>query len=203
MRAIVTGASSGIGLAVCKRLIRDGLEVHGLCRYPPSEPAIRWHRCDFVYGLGSALEGVGDADVVVHAAFTYEPRALARVGRWALVALEPACRTGSLVVLSSTAVLTPEPGSDYVADKIAQESLAMEWAKSHAPAGRVNIVRPGYVSRTRTWPQEDPERAATLPLKRFPTPEDVADAVAMVALNRSMTGSVVTVDGGWSVGRST
>ena len=39
-------------------------------------------------------------------------------------------------------------------------------------------------------------QAAAVPLKRGPTPEDIATAVLYLATARSVTGSVIAVDGG-------
>jgi NAD(P)-dependent dehydrogenase (short-subunit alcohol dehydrogenase family) len=68
---------------------------------------------------------------------------------------------------------------------------------------RVNAVSPG-VTDTPWWDDQPPElkasyfetAAATLPVRRVGTPEDVAEAILFLAGNRFTTGVVLDVDGG-------
>ena len=76
------------------------------------------------------------------------------------------------------------------------ESLAIEWA----PAVRVCAVTPGLIATPESAAHyPDPAAiAATVPMGRFGSPEDVADAVAFLASNRATyaTGTHLVLDGG-------
>lgn len=193
MIVIVTGGSSGIGKACVERL------GAGAVGPPRSE-------CDLLRpeSIRSFVGQVGEFDAIVHCAYSYEEPE--RVGRKALETLwlcgSPMLRErgGALVVLSSVAV----PRGDrtaYAEDKRAQERMAMGYARDGAPDVRVNIVRAHLISGTRAHPVEDPKRAAEVPLRRYGRPEEVAEAVWLAVTCRHMTGSVVTVDGGHSIGQ--
>jgi Tropinone reductase 1 len=81
--------------------------------------------------------------------------------------------------------------------------LAVEWAPQRI---RVNVVAPWYVRTELTAPVlDDPARAAAIlartPLGRVGEPEDVARAVAFLAMPASgwITGVTLPVDGGFCV----
>jgi 3-oxoacyl-[acyl-carrier protein] reductase len=40
-------------------------------------------------------------------------------------------------------------------------------------------------------------RPNLIPVRRFGTPEEVAEAVAMIAANAYLTGQMINVNGGW------
>jgi 3-oxoacyl-[acyl-carrier protein] reductase len=72
-----------------------------------------------------------------------------------------------------------------------------------APETRVNAVAPGFVDTgwTRTWPKATKEEAADRAvLKRFCTPQDIADVIVFLCVGTSMiTGQTIVVDGGLSL----
>ena len=74
-RALVTGASSGIGEAIGLALQREGVEVLGLARRPTCFPTSL--RCDLMdrSQIASALQHAGDIDILVNAA-GYNPRSI-------------------------------------------------------------------------------------------------------------------------------
>ena len=85
-------------------------------------------------------------------------------------------------------------------------TLAVEWARYGI---RVNAVAPGPVhtegTDERLWLSEDVVRAVTagVPLGRFGTPEEIAEAVRFLAGPRAsyITGQVLAVDGGQWLGK--
>lgn len=92
-------------------------------------------------------------------------------------------------------------------------SLTRQLAVDLAPQVRVNAVAPGPVGTEHLYADlatasyggfeqvEDATGAVieSVPLKRMITPEDVAEAVAFLASARSMTGAVLSIDGGTTI----
>ncbi|MFF3909849.1 SDR family oxidoreductase [Streptomyces sp. NPDC001848] len=116
----------------------------------------------------------------------------------------PAIRKGGSVVLTTgSAGRRPLPGTTVAASPCgAVESLTRALALELAPI-LVNVVSPGLV-HTELW-RDMPEEgrrglfesgAASLPVGRVGTPEDVAEAYLYLMRGGSSTGSVVVVDGG-------
>jgi NAD(P)-dependent dehydrogenase (short-subunit alcohol dehydrogenase family) len=114
---------------------------------------------------------------------------------------------GSIVGFSSIRAETVEPGqSVYAATKAGLEMLARAAACEFGPAGvRVNVVRPGVVETPLTVPlRENPEWAQAYATKsalgRWARPEELAGAAVYLAGPAAtfVTGSVLTVDGGWT-----
>lgn len=199
MRALVTGSTSGIGRACALRFASEGWDIMDVARSSQHYP------CDVsdASALRKVLSSENALDAIVHCAYTYREGQVHRVGQDALEVLwmfgapllKKVC--GSLVILSSVAA--KDPTTPYALDKRAQERRAMAFAKEGAPDIRVNIVRPHLIADTRTHPTETRERKNEVPLQRYGYPHEVADVVWLCATNRHMTGSVVTVDGGYGI----
>jgi 3-oxoacyl-[acyl-carrier protein] reductase len=109
-------------------------------------------------------------------------------------------RGGAVVNVTSVAGLGGQGSSiPYAASKAALNCLTKSLARTFAPHVRVNAVAPGPV-RTR-WLADHPDlidRAVrATPLGRAASPDDIADAVAYLALAAGLvTGQVMVVDGG-------
>jgi NAD(P)-dependent dehydrogenase (short-subunit alcohol dehydrogenase family) len=95
--------------------------------------------------------------------------------------------------------LTPQFVS-YTLTKSALHTATTTLAQALAPRVRVNAVAPGP---TLPSPRQDAaafaRQAATLPLGRGPTPQDIAGAVLYLAGAVSVTGVTIAVDGGQHV----
>jgi NAD(P)-dependent dehydrogenase (short-subunit alcohol dehydrogenase family) len=115
--------------------------------------------------------------------------------------------SGHIITVASVAGTIVFPGRcAYVASKGAALMFAKSLAVDYAKDGiRSNAVCPGMVYTPMTaWRlDQDEQRAAIdrmIPLGRVAQPEDIADAIALLASGRLgyMTGSALTLDGGWS-----
>ena len=93
----------------------------------------------------------------------------------------------------------------YTASKHALVGLTRALANELAARGvTVNAIAPGYVTTENTGPlRADAERMrsllARIPAGRFAEPDEIAGAAVFLASEAAsyITGSVVTVDGGW------
>jgi len=111
---------------------------------------------------------------------------------------------GSIILVGSVSGTRPSPGTAaYGAAKAGLHhlvtSLAIEWG----PAVRINCVVPGFVATEAVAEQYgDPTVvaavAATVPLRRLATPDDVAQACLFLASPgaRYVSGTCLTVHGG-------
>jgi NAD(P)-dependent dehydrogenase (short-subunit alcohol dehydrogenase family) len=171
--------------------------------------------------VGGALDVLGRLDLLVNnaggtpfaEAATASPRLAEKIIALNLtapfhlsVAAYPALKAtrGSIVNIASVSGTRPSPGTAaYGAAKAGllnlTQTLAVEWA----PEVRVNAVTAGLV-RTEAAGQHYGDEAtiarvaATVPLGRFATPTDIAEAVVFLASDRAryITGSQLLVHGG-------
>jgi 3-oxoacyl-[acyl-carrier protein] reductase len=128
------------------------------------------------------------------------------LGRAVLPAMK-ARGAGRIVHVDSEVADRPPPlRSAYATAKAAQVGLALSWARELAPLGiTVNTVAPGFVpvERHADVPAETRDAyVATVPLGRFGTREEIADAVAFFASPTAayVTGQRLVLDGGRRLG---
>lgn len=126
--------------------------------------------------------------------------------------LVPLMPEGSSVVFTtSLANVKAVPAlSAYGAAKAALRSMTRSLAGELSPRGiRVNAVNPGPIGETDIlqkvgMPKEAKDQvylqmAESVPMKRLGTPEEIAKAVAFLAIDATFTtGAEIPVDGGWS-----
>lgn len=112
-------------------------------------------------------------------------------------------RSGNIVNISSVVGEMGNAGqANYVASKAGMIGLTKTFAKEFGSRGvRVNAVAPGFVqtAMTEALPAEVKEKAlASIALKRFATPQDIAKAVLFLASEDAsyITGHVLAVNGG-------
>ncbi|HTG70077.1 MAG TPA: SDR family NAD(P)-dependent oxidoreductase [Candidatus Udaeobacter sp.] len=108
-------------------------------------------------------------------------------------------KQGAIVNVGSIAGLTGLGSSlPYAVSKAAVHGLTKSLARALAPEIRVCSVVPGAVA-TRWWEgrEEAMHRlAGHILLQRISTPEDIASLISSVLQQESMTGQLITVDGG-------
>jgi 3-oxoacyl-[acyl-carrier protein] reductase len=116
-------------------------------------------------------------------------------------AVLPAMRArgwGRLIFISSVAAqLGGVVGPHYAASKAGLHGLAHAYAALLAKEGiTANVVAPALIA-TEMVRANPRARADLIPVGRFGTPEEVSEAVAMVAANGYITGQTINVNGGW------
>ncbi|HPC82102.1 MAG TPA: SDR family oxidoreductase [Thermoanaerobaculaceae bacterium] len=173
MRSIVvTGASSGIGLACARRFLEAGDRVVAQYRTnrEPLEALAAKHagrvlavQADLATEAGcvQVMAVAGTPDVVVHSAGIWNDGAIRTLTASVLeemfrtntfsayyLSREAAktMRKGSIIFVGSTAGERGEPGhSHYAGSKAALWGLVQSLAQELAPGIRVNLVSPGWV----------------------------------------------------------
>jgi NAD(P)-dependent dehydrogenase (short-subunit alcohol dehydrogenase family) len=104
----------------------------------------------------------------------------------------------SIVNVIDQRVFRPTPRFfSYTLSKSALHTATTTLAQALAPRVRVNAVAPGpTLPSPRQSPAQFAEQAALLPLRRGPSPEEIAAAVLYLAGAASVTGVTIAVDGG-------
>ncbi|WP_406622624.1 SDR family NAD(P)-dependent oxidoreductase [Acidovorax sp. SDU_ACID1] len=106
---------------------------------------------------------------------------------------------GCVVNVSSHAGVRPKGASiPYAASKAALNHMTRLLALSLAPRIRVNAVAPGLVDTplTADWTAAQALWRERSPMRRAAQPQDIAQAVALLAASGYMTGEILLLDGG-------
>jgi NAD(P)-dependent dehydrogenase (short-subunit alcohol dehydrogenase family) len=108
-------------------------------------------------------------------------------------------RAGSVINISSHAGVRPKGASiPYSASKAALNHMTRLLALSLAPDIRVNAVAPGLVDTplTADWTEAQALWKTRAPMRRAASPDDIAQAVSMLAASDYLTGEILLSDGG-------
>lgn len=229
-RAVVTGGTRGIGLAICRLLSERGYAV--TATYARSEedarrarealPAVKFVRADAAEEADAAALFAEGVDLLVCNAGIdlfkqiqdVSAEEYARVMNVNFGGVFFACKHavkkmlaagggGAIVTVSS---VWGEVGgsceSIYSASKGAVIAFTKALAKELAPSGiRVNCIAPGAVDTAMNARLDEDERRTLceeIPLGRFATAEEVAEAALLLAEHPYLTGTVLNVNGGWN-----
>ena len=111
----------------------------------------------------------------------------------------------SIVNIANQRVLKPTPRFfSYTLSKSALASATVTLAQVLAPNVRVNAVAPGpTLPSPRQTAEQFARQASAVPIKRGPSPQDIAAAVVYLAQAKSVTGVAIAVDGGQHLARRT
>ena len=184
--AIVTGGSTGIGVAICRALLDQGYEVICLSRRDAgvrsprlrsvsvdlsdatatkevaAEIAKQEAVCTIVHNAGAILEKplaaveLGDVDALAHLHLS-APISLVQAN---LPAMQ-AASYGRIVLISSRAVLGLARRTSYAATKAGMLGLVRTWALELGPMGiTANAVAPGPIEDTEMFDGVVPQGAA-------------------------------------------
>lgn len=226
-RAVVTGASRGLGFAIAAALADAGAEVLAVARGAgPAHPGVEAWAADVEDAGFHAGLAARDLDILVNNAGMNRPLPIAEMPvadldrmlglnvRAAYLSAQAAVRAmlahgrgGVIVNISSQMGHVGSPNrTAYCMTKHALEGLTKAMAVELAPANiRVNAVAPTFIDTPWTAAMfDDPafkdHVLGMIPLGRLGTPADVAAAVVYLCSPAAamVTGTSLVVDGGWT-----
>jgi len=227
-RALVAGATQGIGAVIANQLAEMGAEVTALglgLGDGTLVPKVDVRQADVTseQSLAEALQGIDQLDIVFNCAGIIQRGAehdLAVFEKVLAVNLTGTMRVCTATrerlkarggcIVNTASMLSFFGGGlvpGYSASKGGVAQLTKSLAIAYAPDGiRVNAVAPGWIDTPLTKPlQNDPARSgpilARTPLGRWGTPADVARAAVFLCTPAAafMTGVILPVDGGYMI----
>jgi len=172
---------------------------------------------DAVRGLIKAAAAFGPLNLLVNNAGAFEPDEIVTLERkrfeqvFAVNLAAPlflsqafaaqASQGAAIVNIIDQRVFKPTPRFlSYTLSKSALHTATMTLAQALAPKVRVNAVAPGpTLPSPRQTDAQFAVQAASLPLQKGPSPEDIAATVLYLAQAQSVTGVTIAVDGGQHV----
>jgi 2-keto-3-deoxy-L-fuconate dehydrogenase len=228
-KTLITGAASGIGAATAALLTSQGATVIGVDRSHGQDvtdetmwevlaPNLAKLNCAVIAAGISAAAPIADMPLADwrHVLSVNLDGAFLSL-RTAMRAMQAHGQGGSIVLVASASAIKAEPGiAAYGASKAGMLQLMRVAAKEGAEHGiRVNAIAPAGVD-TPMWDAmpffadvvaEAGSRSAAIAamgaagslVGRFATAEEIAGQIAFLLSAETMTGTVLTVDGGYTL----
>jgi len=224
--ALVTGGAVRIGRAITQVLIAEGAEV--IVHFQHSEKEANRFRPKILQAdlndpvqcetlIDQAVEAFGPLDILINNAAVFHQTRLADATQEAIMKeLQPNLLAplalirgfarqgipGKIINLLDRRITHHDTTCiPYLLSKKGLEELTQLAALDLAPNITVNAVAPGAVlpppqhADNPSW-----EPSGTIPLKKRPTPEDIAEAVLYLLKAKALTGQILFVDGGQNLG---
>lgn len=228
-RVLITGVSSGIGLAQARLFLAHGWQVYGIdqAQQPDLEGDFHFLQLDLTGDLSPVFFWCEQVDVLCHTAgilddykshlettewefdrvFAINFFAVTRLTRPYLQQMVER-KAGVIITMCSIASsLAGGGGSAYTSSKHALAGFTKQLALDYARQGvQVFGIAPGAVQTGMTQQDFQPGGLADwvadqTPIGRWTQPEEVAELTWLLASGRfpSMQGEIVRIDGGWSL----
>lgn len=228
-KILITGVSSGIGLAQAQAFLKLGEQVYGVDRNPAPPLAGDFHflQVDLTKDLDLVFDWVDQVDILLLTAGildAYTPLLDMSKELWEQVYdtnvrvpmelsrhyLSKMVEQGEGVIISMCSIashIAGGGGAAYTSSKHALMGLTKQMALDYADSGvQIFGIAPGAVQTGMT--QSDFELggmadqvAEETPIKRWTQPEEVAELTVFLSSGKmsSMQGAIVTIDGGWTL----
>ncbi|HEL0006006.1 3-oxoacyl-ACP reductase [Streptococcus equi subsp. zooepidemicus] len=228
-RVLITGVSSGIGLAQARLFLKNGFAVYGVdkAKKPDLSGNFQFLQLDITGDLPELFEAVPRVDVLCHTAGVldaYKPlldttqadfEALFQVNFFAAVRITRhyltqmlAAQSGIIINMCSIAsFMAGGGGAAYTSSKHALAGFTRQLALDYAKAGiQVFGIAPGAVQTAMTATDFEPGGLAQwvadeTPIGRWLRAEEIAELTMFLASGKAsaMQGEIVKIDGGWSL----
>jgi 3-oxoacyl-[acyl-carrier protein] reductase len=228
---LVTGGNRGIGLSIARKFEALGDNVIVTSRSGEAIDGLNVVQCDVtstesVEAAFATIEAkFGPVEVAIANAGITKDKLLVRmadediddvlntnlvgairVARRATRSMTQA-RSGRIIFVSSVVALMGSAGQvNYAASKSGLVGAARSLAREIGSRGvTINVIAPGFIDTDMTAELSDERKAqivANIPLARYGSSSEVADAVAFLASPDAayITGAVIPVDGGLGMG---
>ncbi|EHI70176.1 3-oxoacyl-ACP reductase [Streptococcus ictaluri] len=228
-RVLITGVSSGIGLAQAKLFLANVYEVYGVDRSecPPLSGAFHFLQLDITQDLTTLFDFAPDVQVLCHTAgvlddfkslleisdqaiqdlFQVNFFANLRITRYYLSKMR-ARKSGIIINMCSIAsFLAGGGGAAYTSSKHALAGFTRQLALDYAKDGiQVFGIAPGAVQTAMTKADFEPGGladwvATETPIGRWLQADEIAELTLFLASGKAaaMQGEIVKIDGGWSL----